>query len=85
MTPESRPLLALDDVSMVFRTHKGLFRSGEVTAVAGVSLAVARGETLALVGESGSGKTTVGRLSLRLLQPTSGRVHFAGRDITEVP
>jgi peptide/nickel transport system ATP-binding protein len=83
--PESQPLLALDDVSMVFRTRKGLFRSGEVTAVAGVSLTVARGETVALVGESGSGKTTVGRVSLRLLQPTSGRVVFDGRDITEVP
>ena len=83
--PESRPLLALDDVSMVFRTRKGLLRSGAVNAVAGVSLAVARGETVALVGESGSGKTTVGRVSLRLLQPTSGRVVFDERDITDVP
>ena len=82
---EPHPLLALDDVSMMFRTRKGLFRSGEVTAVAGVSLALAPGETLALVGESGSGKTTVGRISLRLLQPTSGRVLFDGRDITSVP
>ena len=83
--PESRPLVAIDDVSMVFRTRRGVFRSGQVTAVAGVTLAVERGETLALVGESGSGKTTVGRISLRLLQPTSGRVVFDGRDITDVP
>jgi oligopeptide/dipeptide ABC transporter ATP-binding protein len=82
---ESEPLLALDDVAMVFRTRKGLLRGGEVTAVSGVSLEVARGETLALVGESGSGKTTVGRVSLRLLQPTGGRVLFDGRDITQVP
>jgi peptide/nickel transport system ATP-binding protein len=79
------PLLALDDVSMVFRTRTGLFRGGEVTAVAGVSLAILRGETLALVGESGSGKTTVGRISLRLLQPTRGSVLYDGRDITQVP
>ena len=83
--PESSPLLALEDVSMVFRTRKGLFRGGEVTAVSGVSLAVSGGETLALVGESGSGKTTVGRVSIRLLQPTSGRVLFDGQDISNLP
>jgi peptide/nickel transport system ATP-binding protein len=82
---ESPTLVALDDVSMVFRTRKGLFRGGEVAAVAAVSLAIVRGETLALVGESGSGKTTVGRISLRLLQPTGGRVFFDGRDITRTP
>jgi len=85
VTVVSAPLMALDDVSMVFRTRKGLFRGGEVTAVAGTSLAISRGETLALVGESGSGKTTVGRVSIRLLQPTSGRVLFDGQDISHVP
>jgi ABC-type oligopeptide transport system ATPase subunit len=83
--PGITPLVALDDVAMIFRTRKGLFRGGEVRAVSGVSLTVAPGETLALVGESGSGKTTVGRLSIRLLAPTAGRVLFAGRDVTTVP
>src|SRR5215203_347918 len=83
--PGSGPLLALDDVSMVFSTRKGLFRGETVTAVSGVSLTIARGETLALVGESGSGKTTVGRISLRLLLPTGGRVIFDGEDISQVP
>jgi ABC-type glutathione transport system ATPase component len=78
-------LVELDDVSVVFQTRAGLFRSGEVRAVRGVSLAVARGETLALVGESGSGKTTVGRVSLRLLEPTGGRICFDGRDISRTP
>jgi ABC-type oligopeptide transport system ATPase subunit len=82
---EPGPLLALDDVSMLFHTRKGLFRGGVVTAVSGVSLTIARAETLALVGESGSGKTTVGRISLRLLQPTGGRVLFDGEDISHVP
>src|SRR5215210_6243733 len=82
---ELGPLLALDDVSMLFQTRKGLFRGGVVTAVSGVSLTIARGETLALVGESGSGKTTVGRISLRLLQPTGGQVLFDGEDISQLP
>ncbi len=81
----SAPLVELDDVSVLFRTRAGLFRSNEVHAVRGVSLEVAPGETLALVGESGSGKTTVGRVSLRLLEPTRGRVCFDGRDISRTP
>jgi peptide/nickel transport system ATP-binding protein len=61
----------------------GLPRRGRVLrAVDDVSFAVARAETLALVGESGSGKSTTARLLLRLVAPTSGRVRYAGTDVT---
>ena len=53
-------------------------------AVDGVSFTVNEGETLGLVGESGCGKTTVGKVILRLLPPTSGQVNFEGKSLFDL-
>jgi oligopeptide transport system ATP-binding protein len=80
------PLLQVDDLAKHFTTRRGPFRTAHVTrAVDGISFQLQRGRTLGLVGESGCGKSTTGRLVLRLMQPTAGRVTLAGRDITDLP
>src|SRR2546428_9586466 len=55
-----------------------------VKAVDLVSFSLGKGEIFALAGESGSGKTTLGKLVLRLVEPTSGKIFFQGKDITKL-
>jgi len=76
-------LLKAENLVKHFPVRTGLFgrQSGAVRAVDGVSFELAAGETLALVGESGCGKSTVGRLVLRLLEPSAGRVLFEDEDL----
>jgi len=77
-------LVRVNGLCKHFPVTGGLFGGvvNQLRAVDDVSFEIQRGETLGLVGESGCGKTTVGRLVLRLLEPTAGSVHFAGRDLS---
>jgi ABC-type oligopeptide transport system ATPase subunit len=77
------PLLDVRDLVKEFPGRRGpLGRRGPpVRAVDGVTFSIEGGETFSLVGESGCGKTTTGRCVLRLVEPTSGRVHFKGTDL----
>jgi peptide/nickel transport system ATP-binding protein len=77
-------LLEVRDLYVWFPSKKNLFGKALefVKAVNGVSFNAYKGETLGLVGESGCGKTTLGRALLRLIEPTEGRVIYAGTDLT---
>ncbi|MBI3778856.1 MAG: ABC transporter ATP-binding protein [Gammaproteobacteria bacterium] len=79
-------LLRVTDLKVHFPIVKGVFQHvvGQVKAVDGVSLDIARGRTLALVGESGCGKTTVGKGILQLVPPTAGSVTYDGRELTQL-
>jgi len=80
------PLLRAEGLSKFFTLEQGVLAGLRGTrralrAVDSVSLQVHAGQTLAIVGESGSGKSTLGRLLLRLLLPSAGRVFFQDSDI----
>ncbi len=80
---QQQPLLRVRDLTIAYRKKTGWFRPAisEFRAVDNVSFDVYPGETLGLVGESGCGKTTLGRTILRLIQATSGTVHYGDTDV----
>ncbi len=82
---DSLPIIETQSVTRYFHVGHGSIGKGRAVlkAVDGVSLAIRRGETLALVGETGSGKTTFGRLLLGLYRPTGGDILYKGSSILD--
>ncbi|MFE2260418.1 ABC transporter ATP-binding protein [Streptomyces griseosporeus] len=81
----TEPLLEVEGLTKHFPIYGGFpikRKVGAVQAVDGVSLSVGVAESVGLVGESGCGKSTTGRLITRLLEPTAGKITYAGQDIT---
>ncbi|ANX10888.1 dipeptide/oligopeptide/nickel ABC transporter ATP-binding protein [Fictibacillus arsenicus] len=83
---QTQPLVKVENLKMHFPIKGGVLgkQVGEVKAVDGISFFIKKGETLGLVGESGCGKSTTGRMLLRLLEPTEGKIYFEGEDITKL-
>jgi oligopeptide transport system ATP-binding protein len=79
----ARPLVEVRNLVKYFPVRGGLLQRkvGDIKAVDGISFDIKAGEVLGLVGESGCGKTTTGRLLLRLIEPTRGRITFDGKNL----
>lgn len=79
------PLLKIENLKTWYPLRKGVFGRtyDHIKSVDDISFDIYPGETLGLVGESGCGKTTLGRSILRLVEPTSGRIIFENKDITQ--
>jgi peptide/nickel transport system ATP-binding protein len=82
-------LLEIEDLRCLFPVRQGIAdlvrrASHHVHAVDSVSFTLAEGEIIALVGESGCGKSTIGRMLIKLQEPTSGRIRFRGEDVSDI-
>lgn len=82
----NEPLLQVENLKKYYPINGGKFGSVSETvrAVDGVSFTVNEGETLGIVGESGCGKSTTGRMIMRLIEPTEGKIIFQNRNIMEL-
>jgi peptide/nickel transport system ATP-binding protein len=80
LRPDGDTVLVVEDLVVEFP----MGRTQKVSAVAGISFDVLRGETLGIVGESGCGKSTTGRAVMQITAPTGGSVVFEGTDLTEL-
>ena len=88
---EEKTLVKAENLKKWFPVSAGFFntlisrKQLYVHAVDGVSFDIKKGEIFGLAGESGSGKTTTGRMLLRLIEPTSGKIILDNQDITKIP
>jgi peptide/nickel transport system ATP-binding protein len=77
-------VLEANELSKIYRERSFFGKAREVAAAKDVTLTLRKGRTLGIVGESGSGKSTVARCIVRLIDPTSGGIRLAGREISEL-
>jgi oligopeptide transport system ATP-binding protein len=85
MAIATEPLLRITDLSKYFPVTRGAMvtrKIGDIKAVDRISFDIYQGETLGLVGESGCGKTTTGRVILKLVEPSAGKIVYDEQDIT---
>ncbi len=81
----SEVLLNVENLCQYYKVSKGIFgKTQYVKAVDGVNFQVYKGEVFGIVGESGCGKSTLGKTICKLIEPTSGKIEFEGRDITNL-
>ena len=81
----SEVVLNVEHLCQYYKVSKGLFgKTQYVKAVDGVNFQVYKGEVFGIVGESGCGKSTLGKTICKLIEPTSGKIEFEGRDITNL-
>lgn len=79
------PLMRLENVSMVFENNPGFLKpKKKIGAVIDVNLDINPGEIIAVVGESGCGKTTIGKMLTNIYRPTSGRILYNGKDVSQM-
>ncbi len=78
-------LIEVKDLTKKFKVLKGAVgKKAEITAVDEVSFEIDKGKTLGLVGESGCGKTTTGRMVVKLVEPSKGKILIEGKDVTRM-
>ncbi|SFL69758.1 ABC transporter ATP-binding protein [Halanaerobium salsuginis] len=75
-------VMSVKNLTKIFKS--GIFNPEYTTAVKDVSFDIEKGKIISLIGESGSGKTTVGKLILKLINPSSGQIIYKGQDIAEI-
>jgi len=85
----SEPILKIENLHKWFPVRRTIIQilKGEhvwVKAVDGITFKINQGEIFGLVGESGCGKTTTGKLLMKLLEPTKGKIIFKGKDVTHL-